>query len=193
MTVEQATEFDRRQIQERMTEARRQNAKQFGELQALWRDGVINGVEIFGTYDVHCCAYCERRNGKRISMKVLTLDMLPPFAQCTSEKGCRCSFSGTPNLTTRKPKPDKTGKAGCSLIAAFITIGACLVIQGFCLSAVRKHVTATASPTMPPKTVGIMSASALPAAVKASKPVRRAVGRRFRACIVHQQASHGYP
>lgn len=95
LTTDQAADFDRRQIQERIAECRRQNVVRFKELQQQWRDKIINGVEIMATHDNGCCDYCDKQDGKRIAMKALSVEMLPPFAQCTSEHGCRCAYSAT--------------------------------------------------------------------------------------------------
>jgi hypothetical protein len=50
-------------------------------------------VRVSAIGDDRCCAFCHSQDNRLIAFQGCTLEMLPPFKQCSNkEDGCRCAF-----------------------------------------------------------------------------------------------------
>lgn len=120
---------------------RESNREELQQLRQLQREtGLPIGVEILAIMDADTCSYCASRNEKVAPVDRCTAKNIPPWAECTSESGCRCTIISAMGSAVPQPQPRarktpsgrRTRKPSGCLLASFAAGLALLLIVSLC-------------------------------------------------------------
>jgi len=119
------------EVRRHNAEHRKFIAQQLREIKATWTPiEWLSGLKIVTLGNWRCCDYCRSQDGKVIPIEECTMDVLPPFRQCTSD-GCRCSIQPVETPVRSRREKRLQGPSGCVLIVA--AGGAVLAGLGVCV------------------------------------------------------------